>query len=237
MLQDLGSEHLAILLTHSLYPVFRPNERLPSFNFQKARCDDFAFYFDSHCSSAEEYSSLSLSSAAALFTSLTLNALLTIWCSRQTALFLFLLAKAALAYLPTALYVALRPPFSFQQAQYAQVFPLKPAPSCKLFAGIGSSNRSASSLPLFLPGNDAADEPARREALLMPSAIPCRLSSLISSIHSYLFWDWRRTVSSKFFDTQIPSISTEDLVLLRHAHCFLSSLLQRAQPSVKLLSL
>ena len=32
------------------------------------------FYFDSHCPSAEEYSSLSLSSAAALFTSLTVNA-------------------------------------------------------------------------------------------------------------------------------------------------------------------
>ena len=31
-------------------------------------------YFDSHCPSAEEYSSLSLSSAAALFTSLALNA-------------------------------------------------------------------------------------------------------------------------------------------------------------------
>ena len=44
----------------------------PSFNFQKARWDGFASYFDSHCPSAEEYSSLS--SAAALFTSLTLNA-------------------------------------------------------------------------------------------------------------------------------------------------------------------
>ena len=59
---------------------------------------------------------------------LTLSSL-TIWCSGQTALFLFFLAKAALAYLPTALSVALRPLFSFQQAQYAQVFPLKPAPS------------------------------------------------------------------------------------------------------------
>ena len=58
----------------SLSPVFRPNERPPSFNFQKARWDGFAFYFDSHCPSAEEYSSLSLSSAAALFTSLALNA-------------------------------------------------------------------------------------------------------------------------------------------------------------------
>ena len=38
----------------SLSPVFRPNERLPSFNFQKARWDGFASYFDSHCPSAEE---------------------------------------------------------------------------------------------------------------------------------------------------------------------------------------
>ena len=74
MLQDLGSDHLPILLSVPLSPVFRPNERPPSFNFQKARWDGFASYFDSHCPSAEEYSSLSLSSAAALFTSLTLNA-------------------------------------------------------------------------------------------------------------------------------------------------------------------
>ena len=119
VLYDLGSDHLPILLTVPLSLVFHPNERLPSFNFQKARWDDLAYYFDSHCSSAEEYSFLSLSSAAVLFTSLTLNVLLTIWCSGQTALFLPLFAKAALAYLPTALYVALRLPFSFQQAQYA----------------------------------------------------------------------------------------------------------------------
>ena len=73
MLQDLGSEYLPILLSVPLSPVFRPNERPPSFNFQEARWDDFASYFDSHCPSAEEYSSLPLSSAAALFTSLTLN--------------------------------------------------------------------------------------------------------------------------------------------------------------------
>ena len=74
MLQDLGSDHLPILLSVPLSSVFRPNERPPSFNFQKARWDDFAFYFDFHCPSAEEYSSLPLSSAAALFTSLALNA-------------------------------------------------------------------------------------------------------------------------------------------------------------------
>ena len=69
MLQDLGSDYLPILLSVPLSPVFRPNERPPSFNFQKACWDDF----DSHCPSAEEYSPLYLSSAAALFTSLALN--------------------------------------------------------------------------------------------------------------------------------------------------------------------
>ena len=73
VLQDLGSDHLPILLSVPLSPVFRPNERPPSLNFQKARWDGFASYFDSHCPSAEEYSSLSLSAAAALFTSLAIN--------------------------------------------------------------------------------------------------------------------------------------------------------------------
>ena len=139
---------------------------------------------------------------------------------------------------------------SLQQAKYVQVFPLKPALFCTLFAGLGSTNKSATSLLLlsdsrsvlttlssppsfllpqylwqiwqelsslsscsirlqwvpghsFLPGNHAADELARRGALLAPSAIPCSLSPLISRIHSYpcLFSDWRRTVSWKFFDT------------------------------------
>ena len=74
VLQDLGSDHLPILISAPLSPVYRSNERPPSFNFQKACWDGFASYFDSHCPPAEEYSSLSLSSAAALFTSLALNA-------------------------------------------------------------------------------------------------------------------------------------------------------------------
>ena len=73
---------------------------------------------------------------------------------------------------------------------------------------------------LVSPGNDTADELTRRGALLVPSAIPCS----VSRIYFCLISDWRRTVSSKFFDTQVPSISTEELVLPRHAHCVLSRL-------------
>ena len=71
MLQDVGSDHLPILLSVPLYPVFRSKERPPSFNFQKARWDDCTLYFDSHCPSAEKYSYLS--SAAALITSVALT--------------------------------------------------------------------------------------------------------------------------------------------------------------------
>ena len=74
MLHDQGSDHQPILLSNPLSPAYRPNERPPSFNFQKACWDGFASYFDFHCPSAEEYSSLSLFSVAALFTSLALNA-------------------------------------------------------------------------------------------------------------------------------------------------------------------
>ena len=55
----------------------------------------------------------------------------------------------ALAYLPTALSVALRPLFPFRQAQYGQVILLKPVPFCKLFAGLGSNNKSGTSLLLL----------------------------------------------------------------------------------------
>ena len=74
VLENQGSDHQPILLSVPLSPAFRPNKRPPSFNFPKARWDDFASYFDSHCLSAGECSSLSLSSAAAFSTSLEMNA-------------------------------------------------------------------------------------------------------------------------------------------------------------------
>ena len=76
----------------------------------------------------------------------------------------------------------------------------------------------------FLSGNDTACELARWETQLVPPAIPCSLSPLISHIHCHPISDWRYTVSSKYFDTQVPSFSTEELVLPRHACCVLSCL-------------
>ena len=197
---------------------------------------------------------------------LTFSPLMT-WYSGLTALFPFLSAKVALAYLPTALSVAPRPLFPFQQAQYVQIFLLKPVPFCTLFAGFGSMNKSAISFllsgsrsvlatlcvlrlsfylklsgrssrncllcPVLLDYNWSPDtsfsrrmtayELARWGVLLVPSAIFCSFS-LICRVLSYLFLDWRRTVSSKFFDLQVSLISTKELVLPRHARCVLSRL-------------
>ena len=50
------------------------------------------------------------------------------------------------------------------------------------------------------------------------------VSLLLSLVSSFFFSDWWRTISSKFFDTQVPSISTEELVLPRHARSVLSCL-------------
>ena len=54
------------------------------------------------------------------------------------------------------------------------------------------------------------------------SLVVSLLLSLVSTL--CLISDWRRTVSSKYFDTQVSSISTEELVLPRHARCVLSRL-------------
>ena len=91
-----------------------------------------------------------------------------IWCFGQAALFHFLLAKVTPAFLPTALSVALKPLFPFRQAQYVQVFPLKPALFCTLFAGLGSTIKSA----IFLLFS--------YYLILVPSSTPCPFLHLFS---------------------------------------------------------
>ena len=184
-----------------------------------------------------------------------------IWYSGQTAL--FLLARVAPAFLPTALSVALRPLFPFRLAQFAAFFPLKPALFCTLFAGLGNTIKSAISLLFFscltlvlssppcplLPLSSYLKLCGRsgRNCRLFPPVLSgyngspdtrfsrgtTRLTSLPDgerylrppqSLVVSLFSDWRRTVSSKCFDTQVSSISTEELVLPRHARCVLSRL-------------
>ena len=107
---------------------------------------------------------------------------ITIWCSGQLALLLFLLAKAALAFLPTAHFVALRPPFSFRQAQYVQVFPLKPALFCKQFASASSTNKSVISL-LFL--SDSGSCPCH---FVLFYIFPFASNSLAETAFSFLYY-------------------------------------------------
>ena len=112
--------------------------------------------------------------------------------SGQTALFLFLLARAAPAYLPTALSVVLRPPFPFRQAQYVQVFPLKPAPFCTLFAGFGNTSKPATSL-LLSDSRSILATLSSPPSFLLPQTFWQKLSSFSCSIrlqmihgHSFL---------------------------------------------------
>ena len=72
-----------------------------------------------------------------------------------------------------------------------------------------------------------SDRRRREVADLFVLPRPAKSLQTLSSYHSYpllSFLDWRHTVSSKFFDTQVTLISTEELVLPRHARCVLSRL-------------
>ena len=192
---------------------------------------------------------------------------LTIWCSGLTAVF-FPFGNGGSGVLGNCSLCGTEATLSFLAGPVCSSFFAETCAFCKIFDGLGSTNKSATSLFLlsdshsvlttlsspqsfllpqflwqelsslsscsirlhwapghsFFPENDTADELARRGALLVPSAILCGLSPLISRIHSCLFSDWRRTVSSKFFDTQISSIFIEELVFPRHARCVLSRL-------------
>ena len=115
-----------------------PLWNLPSFTVE--------FTLSSSCSRSDLLFSRQGVALAHLDSPVPHDLVLMIWYSERTTLFLFLLAKAPLPHLPTALFAALRPLFPFQQAQFVQVSLLKPASFCMLFAGLGSTIKSAISL-------------------------------------------------------------------------------------------
>ena len=110
---------------------------------------------------------------------LTLSTLTIRWYGLM-ALFILLLAKAATACLPTVLSVVPRPLFPFQQAKYTHVFLLKPGPFCKFFAGLGSTNKSVTSLIYFSYLTLALSSPSSLLLLQSLSQIWQKLSSLSS---------------------------------------------------------
>ena len=183
------------------------------------------------------------------------------------ALFLFILAKAALASLPTAHLVVLRPPFPVWHAQFVQSFLLKYATFYKLSAGLCTTNSFATFFPqtialfslrfpllrssvspslAYLAGiilslllfyyQTTFNEPpvthfSRRMTRSMSwsgwlhcSSYPLSyvVSLLLSLVSTLLFSGWTRTVSTKFLDTNVPSVFTEKLVLSCHACCVLT---------------
>ena len=161
------------------------------------------------------------------------------------------------------------PRFPFRQAQYVPVFPLKPAPFCTLFAGLGSTNKSAISLLFSYYLTLILSSPpcpllhlfsylklcgrSGRNCLLSPPALSdynwspdtrfsrgtTRLMSwpdgerylrplqslvvslLLSVVSTLVFSRTGGVLSHQNFLTQAPSISTEELVLPRHARCVL----------------
>ena len=76
----------------------------------------------------------------------------------------------------------------------------------------------------FTSSNGKTDKLAKRGALLKPFTVPCSLSSLTPQHHSLLLLNCEHTAKSKFFIIQIPSVSTEELVLTHYARSVLSRL-------------
>ena len=109
-----------------------------------------------------------------------------------------------------------------------------------------SSRNYPFSLPLLFLGYNGCPDTHFFRKMIRPMSLPDEVrcssylqshvdSPLTSHVHCSIFADWRRTVSSKFLNTQVPSVSTDELVLPCHACSVLSrSSLQRTWPSVKL---
>ena len=66
---SLGSDHLPISITIPTFPLINSFHRLPSFNYNKARWDDYLTYIDTHCPTSN-FTTLSLFEATHTFTKL-----------------------------------------------------------------------------------------------------------------------------------------------------------------------
>ena len=60
---------------------------------------------------------------------------------------------------------------SFSAGPVVQVFPLKPAPFCKLFAGLGSTNKFATSLLLLSDSHSVLDNLSSPSSFLLPQTL------------------------------------------------------------------
>ena len=69
-LPDLGSDHLPISITIPNFPIINSFHRPPSFNYNKARWDEYLTYIDTHCPNLSNFTTLSLSEATHTFTKL-----------------------------------------------------------------------------------------------------------------------------------------------------------------------
>ena len=69
-LLDLGSDHLPISITIPTSPLINSISCPPSFNYNKARRDDYLTYIDTHCPPPSNFSTLSISKATDTFTKL-----------------------------------------------------------------------------------------------------------------------------------------------------------------------
>ena len=154
-----------------------------------------------------------------------------IWCSGLTCLFLFYLERAAPKYLPTAISVALRPHFPFQQAQYVQVFPLKSAPFCMLFAGLGSTNKPATSLLLLSDPCSVLIFLSSPPSFLLPETLWQIRQELFSFSSCSIRLEWVPGHSILLGNNVAHDLARREALLASSAiHCSLSPLISRKYP-------
>ena len=94
---------------------------------------------------------------------------------------------------------------------------------CGSYGILATFNNSCSQTAMNSSSSNGADHRRKRCSPGL-TTIPCSLYPLSANIRSSLYSTWRRSVCSKLFDTQVPSVSAEELGLPRHVRCALSRL-------------